>query len=129
MGERVHVRAVRAEPVGGGGSGAGATTADDGVRIDYAKSDVNPRFPKFWATVAWVRYVASEVAAALRPRLVELVRTLGGGRQLLFAFGMMCALGGVGAALSPRDRGPAFWMAVGGIAIGLAVRLPPAAKG
>ena len=124
MGERVHVRTVRAEPVGGPGGG-GAATADEGVRIDYAKSDVNPHFPTFWRAVAWVRFVLTEGWAVLRPELAELLRALGGLRQLIFAFGLMCALGGLGAALSQSDGAPAFWMCVGGIIIGLTVRLPP----
>jgi hypothetical protein len=137
MGERVYVKTVRAQPIGSGGGGA-ETVRDDGVRLDYAKRDVNPIFPTFWKAVAWVRYVGDELIAALRPRLTAaaaagatLVQKLGGGRQLAFAFGMMCLAGGLGAALSPRDGAPAFWMAIGGMIVGLTLRLssPPASKG
>jgi hypothetical protein len=121
MGERVYVKTVRAEP---------ATADDEGVRIDYAKSDVNPLFPTFHKAVAWVRYAAAEVWAELEPRLAvlrhslaEWAQRIGGARQLGFALGMMFVLGGLGSAISPPRGDTGFWMAIGGLLIGLCVRV------
>ena len=115
MGERVHVRTVRAEPVGGP-EAAGPT-------VDYAKPDVNPKFPTFWKAWNSLRAAINEIYEVLEPALERGWHRVGGTRQIVFACGMAFVLGGIGAAIA-RDEGPAFAMAMGGFFIGLALRLP-----
>jgi hypothetical protein len=115
MGERVHVRTVPAEPV---------DSADEGARtVDYAKPDLNPSFPTFWKAVASVRAAGSELYTTWEPYLERGWRRLGGTRQVLFAVGVAFVLGGFGATLSPRDEGPVLAMVIGGLLIGLTVRI------
>jgi hypothetical protein len=122
MGERVHVRTVRAQPVD--------EPAERGVRIDYAKQDVQELFPTFTRAFAWLRWFLASAAeqasllwrTSIRPRLALTVKELGGARQLGFAMGMMFTLGGLGAALTTRAE-PVFWMILGGLVIGLTVRV------
>jgi hypothetical protein len=118
MGERVHVRTVRAEPVEEGG----------GHTVDYAKPDVNPKFPTFWKAFVAVRAAGSELYSAWEPILERAWHRIGGMRQVLFAAGIAFVCGGMGAAL-PREDGPAMAMAIGGILIGLTIRLPDSSKG
>ena len=120
MGERIHVRTVRAEPVDEG--------ERSGRTVDYAKPDVNPLFPTFWKAVAAVRAAGSEVYAAWEPILERGWRRVGGTRQVLFAIGVAFVCGGVGASLSPRYDGPAQAMTIGGLIIGLTVRVPGSPK-
>lgn len=122
MGERVHVRTVRAQPV--------EDPAGRGVRIDYAKQDVQQVFPTFSKAYAWLHWFLATAAlhagqawrTAIAPRLRVAVRDLGGGRQVGFAAGMMFTLGGLGAALT-HEPGPVIWMTIGGLLIGFTVRV------
>lgn len=144
MGERVVVTPRRGESdagpaardAGGGAGGAAGsasragTPRDPHVRLEYAKSDLNPIFPTFWKAVAWLRYVASEFAAAAGPFAAFVraagaatVARLGGRSQIIFAIGVACVLGAFGAGLS-RDEAVTFWMIVGGLLIGLVLRVP-----
>jgi hypothetical protein len=112
MGERVFVRTSKVEPI----------EPDFGARIDYAKPDVNSRFPTVQKALAWLHYVADTVWQAVRPVAAKLLRDLGGRRQVAFAIGVMFVTGGLGAALA-HDLLPIFWMAVGGLIVGLCVRV------
>ena len=114
MGERVHVRAVPAEPVTGEGT--------SGATVDYAKSDLNPRFPTFWKAWNAVRAAMLELYVAFEPALERGWQRVGGTRQVIFACGLAFIFGGVGAAIA-RDAGPAFAMAMGGMLVGIAVRI------
>jgi hypothetical protein len=114
MGERVHVRTVPAEPVGGPESGA---------TVDYAKPDVNPKFPTFNKAWFGLRAAMLEMYESLEPAMERAWHRVGGTRQVVFACGLAFIFGGVGAALSPRDGGPAFAMAIGGLLVGIAIRL------
>jgi len=122
MGERVYVKTVRAQPVEEPGRG--------GVRIDYAKQDVQEIFPTFSKAFAWLRWFLAAAALQARqtwrhsvgPRLLALMKDLGGGRQIGFAMGMMFTLGGLGAALTSEAE-PMIWMTIGGLIIGLTVRV------
>ena len=118
MGERVHVRPVPAEPVGHETSGA---------TVDYAKPDVNPKFPTFWKAWSAVRAAMLEMYEAIEPALERAWQRIGGTRQAIFACGLAFVFGGIGAAISHYD-GPPFAMAIGGLLIGLAIRLPPPPK-
>jgi hypothetical protein len=119
MGERVHVRAVPAEPVG---------AEQAGPTVDYAKPDVNPKFPTFWKAWTGFRAAMDEMYIAIEPALERAWRRVGGTRQIVFACGLAFIFGGIGAALA-RDDGPAMAMAIGGMLIGIAVRIPLAPKG
>jgi hypothetical protein len=110
MGERVFVRTSPVEPI------------DSGPRIDYAKPDVNPHFPTVHKAIAWVHYVADTVWQVVRPLASALVQQLGGRRQVVFALGMMFAVGGFGAAVS-RSAFPVFVMCIGGALMGLMIPL------
>ena len=120
MGERVHVRPVRAEPIGGEGP--------QGATVDYAKPDVNPRFPTFWKAWATLRAAMLEIYEAIEPALERAWQRAGGTRQIVFALGLAFIFGGVGAAIA-RDAGPAFAMALGGMLVGIAIRIPASPKG
>ena len=122
MGERVHVRPVPAEPVGGGG-----IRDPGGATVDYAKPDVNRKFPTFWKAWSALRAAMLEMYEALEPAMERAWHRVGGTRQVVFACGLAFIFGGVGAALA-RDGGPAFAMAFGGMLVGLAVRVPAKRK-
>ena len=115
MGERVHVRPVPAEPVG--------HDPDSGATVDYAKPDVNPKFPTFNRAWSALRAAMLEMYEALEPALERGWHRVGGTRQIVFACGLAFIFGGVGAAIA-RDGGPALAMAIGGMLVGLAVRVP-----
>ena len=118
MGERVHVRPVPAQPVGGSGPDSGGAT------VDYAKPDVNPKFPTFNRAWSALRAAMLEMYEAIEPALERAWQRVGGTRQVIFACGLAFIFGGVGAAIA-RDGGPAFAMAIGGMLVGVAIRLPP----
>ncbi len=69
------------------------------------------------------RWALGEIMTVLRPSVIELVKLLGGPRQIVFAFGLSFVLAGIGAALSPYSEASAF-MCIGGLLVGLALRLP-----
>ena len=117
MGERVHVRPVQAEPI-----------HDAGPTVDYAKPDVNPRFPTFWKAWSTLRAAMLEMYEAIEPTLEKAWNRVGGTRQVIFACGLAFIFGGIGAAISHYD-GPPFAMAIGGLLAGIAIRLPSAPKG
>ena len=113
MGERVHVRTSPVQPIG---------PEQAGPRIDYAKPDVNPHFPTAQKAFAWLHYVIDTALQVLRPIAAALMQQLGGRRQVVFALGMMFAIGGFGAAIA-RDGFPVFCMCVGGALMGLMIPL------
>jgi hypothetical protein len=115
MGERVHVRPVPAQPVG--------NDPDSGTTVDYAKPDVNPKFPTFNKAWSALRAAMLEMYESLEPALERAWQRVGGTRQIVFACGLAFIFGGIGAAISPRDGGPAVAMAIGGLLVGIAVRL------
>jgi|SRR5690242_10682361 hypothetical protein len=62
-------------------------------------------------------------------QLITLIRTitdaLGGTRRVAFAIGLGMLLGGLGDCIAGYSRGQgAFWMFIGGMLIGLTVRVP-----
>ena len=109
MGERVYVQTSRVQPV-----------EDAGPRIDYAKPDVNPHFPTVQKAFAWIHYLADTIYKVWAPVIASAVQQLGGRRQVVFALGMMFAVGGFGAAIA-RDGMPVFFMCIGGALMGLMI--------
>ena len=126
MGERVWVNPKRVQPVEAARVEAAPVEADDaGVRLDYAQSDVNPRFPTFWKILAWVRYVIDQLNQAIRPFLRRWVAAAGGAKQIVFAIALACVLGGLGESVYRYSSGAGvFWMFAGGLTIGLIIRVP-----
>jgi hypothetical protein len=121
MGERVFVRTTPVEPVE-------PDTA--GPRIDYAKPDVNPHFPTVHKVLAWVHYAIDVLYQTYHPLAVLGIQQLGGRRQVVFALGMMFAVGGFGAAIA-RDGLPVLFMCIGGGLMGLMIPINtrPSRKG
>jgi hypothetical protein len=119
MGERVYVgRATPVEPVGEpDGAGAGAARRDP--PLEYGRAD---RAGNAWR---WARAWGAALGESVT-RLTQLfVAVLGGWRRIVFALGLACLLGGLGDCLADYSRGDgAFWMFVGGLLIGLTVRVP-----
>ena len=120
MGERVWVNPKRVQPAGDADAGG---VESGGVRLDYAKSDVNPWFPTVWKAVAWMRYFVDEFLRAARPVWARAVAKLGGAKQVGFAVGLACVLGALGYGLC-RNELVAFWMVVGALLIGFTLRVP-----
>jgi hypothetical protein len=73
--------------------------------------------------LARIGVAAVAFGAGLIVTLGLAMRTIGGLRQAGFAIGMMCAVGGLGAALM-HDGAGVFWMTIGGLLIGLSLRVP-----
>jgi hypothetical protein len=119
MGERVHVRPVPAEPVG--------HDPDSGATVDYAKPDVNPKFPTFNKAWFGLRAAMLEMYESLEPAMERAWHRVGGTRQIVFACGLAFIFGGVGAALA-RDGGPALAMAIGGMLVGVAIQIRPKSR-
>jgi hypothetical protein len=70
-------------------------------------------------------YGREDVWRGMRPRLHALYDTLGGWRQIGFAFGVGFILGGIGDALAVSHNGDAPAMLFfGGLLIGLTLRVP-----
>ena len=114
MGERVYV--VRATPVEPIDEGAAARRDPP---LEYGRAD---RAGNAWRwTRAWGGALSESVA-----RLAHMfIAALGGWRRVFFALGLACLLGGLGDCLAGFSRGDgAFWMFVGGLLIGLTVRVP-----
>jgi hypothetical protein len=119
MGERVVVgRATPVDPI----DEPGADPRDSGRReppLEYGRPDR--------AGDAW-RWLNARVAPLLESitRLAQIfAAALGGWRRVFFALGLACLLGGLGDCLAGFSRGDgAFWMFVGGLLIGLTVRVP-----
>jgi len=127
MGERVVVgRATPVEPiddqggVGGGGVGSGGRAAST-EPLNYGRAD---RAGNAWR---WSRAWGAALLEAVRRLGGLLMGALGGGQRVLFALGLGCLLGGIGICLDSSPRGTsdgAFWMFIGGLLIGLTVRVP-----
>jgi len=114
MGERVFVRTSPVQPIDP------EDPNDAGPRIDYAKRDVNPRFPTVQKVIAWLLYTSDVLYQAFHPIALAIVQQLGGRRQVTFALGMMFAVGGFGSAIA-RDGLPVFFMCIGGALMGLMI--------
>ena len=114
MGERVYVgRATPVEPID-----EGAAARRD-PPLEYGRAD---RAGNAWRWArAWGGALSESVA-----RLTQMfIAALGGWRRVFFALGLACLLGGLGDCLAGFSRGDgAFWMFVGGLLIGLTVRVP-----
>jgi len=114
MGERVVVgRATPVEsidePIAGGA----------GEPLNYGHRD---RAGDTWRWArAWVTALLENIV-----RLTNmLVAALGGWRRVGFAVGLACLLGGLGDCIGSFSGGDgAFWMFIGGLLIGLTVRVP-----
>ena len=93
------------------------------VPLDYGRSDGAADATRnlragFWERVHGVAYFFGILLGAF-----------GGLRQVVWALGLTCALGGLGDCLDSQYRSPgAAWMAIGGLLIGLAFPLPRANK-
>jgi hypothetical protein len=85
----------------------GGPERSSGVTLDYARPDVPP-----W----WVE------------QLKGLVRLLGGVRQIWFALGLAFVLGGIGAGID-RWGHASLMMWIGGLFLGLAIRVPRWGRG
>jgi hypothetical protein len=105
---------VPAEPLAG--------QSQEGATVDYAKPDVNPKFPTFWKAWSALRAAMLEIYEAIEPALDRAWHRVGGTRQVVFALGLAFIFGGIGAAVA-RDGGPALAMAVGGLLVGIAIRV------
>jgi hypothetical protein len=120
MGERVVVgRATPVEPIDDPGVGGGGVAGAE--PLNYGRAD---RAGNAWR---WSRAWAAAVLEGLRRLGGMLMATLGGWQRLLFAFGLGCLLGGIGDCLTGFPRGTSdgpFWMFIGGLLIGLTVRVP-----
>jgi hypothetical protein len=127
MGERVVVgRATPVESIddpeigGGGGGGAGAGTSST-EPLNYGRGD---RAGDAWR---WSRSWGAALLESARRLSGLFIVTLGGWQRVAFAFGLGCLLGGIGDCLVGFPRGSSdgpFWMFVGGVLIGLTVRVP-----
>jgi hypothetical protein len=73
----------------------------------------------------WLEVRLRILGDAMKELFAMVIPALGGWRQVGFAFGLAFVLGGFGSALG-RNGEPAFWMFVGGILVGLSVRVPGA---
>jgi hypothetical protein len=94
------------------------------VPLEYGRSDriadaTRNLKAEFWQRVHGVAYF-----------LGVLLGAAGGLRQVAWAIGLTCALGGLGDCLAGHYFTPGpMWMALGGFLIGLAFPLPSANKG
>ena len=126
MGERVVVgRATPVEPIddrgSGGGSSGGVGAAASAEPLNYGRAD---RAGNAWR---WSRAWGAALLEAVRRLGGLLMGALGGGQRVLFALGLGCVLGGIGICLDTSPRGTSdggFWMFIGGLLIGLTVRVP-----
>jgi hypothetical protein len=116
MGERVVVgRATPVEPIDEPGVGPGAGAEP----LNYGRGD---RAGDAWR---WTRARVTPVLESIVQLVQVVVVALGGWRRIGFALGLACLLGGLGDCLAGYSRGEgAFWMFVGGLLIGLTVRVP-----
>ena len=121
MGERVQVRAVRSEPGSATAAAPGARSPD--ARSGFATRTSAALWPGLRQLLARIGVAAVAFSAGLIVTLGLAMRTIGGLRQAGFAIGMMCAVGGLGAALM-HDGAGVFWMTIGGLLIGLSLRVP-----
>ena len=116
MGERVVIRDLH-EP----DDPPFAAEAPRGPTLSYGRRDyagdawrwIKPRVQAVW-----------EATQTLFGRMI--VPALGGWRQVTFAIGLAIVLAGLGDRIANRgSSGGAFWMFVGGLTVGLSLRLTP----
>jgi hypothetical protein len=115
MGERVVVGpATPVEPIDDSGGGGGGTAP-----LNYGRGG---RAGDRWRVArAWLGVFFDSV----KRLAVLFVEVLGGWRRVFFAIGLGSLLGGIGDCLSGFSRSDgAFWMFIGGLLIGLTVRVP-----
>jgi hypothetical protein len=114
MGERVVVgRATPVEPIDDPDGGA--------EPLNYGRA---ARAGNAWR---WSRAWGAALLESMRRLGAMLIATLGGWQRAAFAFGLGCLLGGIGDCLGGFPRGSSdgpFWMFIGGLLIGLTVRVP-----
>ena len=115
MGERVYVgRATPVEPID---EGAGSARRDP--PLEYGRGN---RASDTWRALhAGATMLLKAIARISRP----VVAALGGGRRIFFATGLALLLAGLGDCISAYSSGDGvLWMFIGGLLIGLTVRVP-----
>ena len=111
MGEKVYVRRASDGVVN-----SSEPPIAEAVPLDYG----NPRH-LHWSTL--FRRRVGPVLVMADDCLRRGVERLGGLRQITFALGVTLTCGGIGAGLSPRTD-VSFFMALGGLLVGLSIRVP-----
>ena len=74
----------------------------------------------------WERWISAHLKAlgdAFKELLRIIIPILGGWRQIIFALGLAFVLSGIGYCFDRWGTGPS-WMFIGGLMIGLIVRVP-----